>query len=154
LPEQSVPQTYTQLHYHVVFSTKGREPTITPDIRERVWEYLGGFVRGERGIPIHVGGTADHVHMLFTLRQDVALSDFVRQLKSVSSGWVRDTFAGSRLWWQTGYGAFTVSHSALDRVRRYIAGQEEHHRERSFQDEFRLLLKRHGVVFEERYLRD
>jgi REP element-mobilizing transposase RayT len=150
-----VPQTYTCLHYHLVFSTKHREPTVTPEIRPRLWEYLGGTVRGLGGIPILVGGTADHVHLLVTLRQQPALADFVRDLKAGSSGWVHDTFPSEGgFWWQAGYGAFTVSHSAVDAVKAYIAGQEEHHRTRTFQDEFRDLLTRHGIEFDEKYLWD
>ncbi|MBA4066379.1 MAG: transposase [Isosphaera sp.] len=150
-----MPQSYTCLHYHLVFSTKGRLPTITPDVRPRLWEYLGGIVRGAGGVPIQVGGVDDHVHLLVTLRQVTALADFMRELKAGSSGWVHDTFpdAGG-LWWQTGYGAFTVSHSGIGAVRDYIANQEEHHRERTFQDEFRAMLVKHGVEFDEEYLWD
>ena len=147
-----MPQTFTRLHYHIVFSTKHRDPTITPDMRPRLWEYLGGIVRGESGVPIQIGGTADHVHMLVTLRQDTKLSDFVRTVKAGSSGWVHDTFPGAGMWWQTGYGAFTVSHSGIDEVTKYIANQEQHHRTRTFQDEFRELLTRHGIEFDEKYL--
>jgi REP element-mobilizing transposase RayT len=150
-----MPQSFTCLHYHVVFSTRHREPTITPEIRPRLWEYLGGIVRGEGGIPIQIGGTADHVHLLVTLHQQLAVADFLRQLKAGSSGWVHDTFPrAGNLWWQTGYGAFTVSHSAVGRVRAYIAGQEEHHRARTFQEEFRALLVRHEMKFDEKYLWD
>ena len=148
-----MPQSYTCLHYHLVFSTKDRRPTITPAIRQRLWEYLGGIVRGAGGIPIQIGGTDDHVHLLVTLRQQPALADFMRELKAGSSGWVHDTFPGaSEFWWQTGYGAFTVSHSALDIVKWYIVNQEEHHKKQSFQDEFRALLERHGIAFDDKYL--
>jgi putative transposase len=147
-----MPQTYTQLHYHLVFATKERRPTITSAIQPRLWEYLGGVVRGERGIPLQIGGVADHVHLLLTLRQDVAVSDFMRKLKSVSSGWAHETFPNCGLWWQDGYGAFTVSHSAVEKVREYIENQEEHHRNQSFESEFRWLLKKHGVDFREQYL--
>ena len=147
--------TYSSLFYHVVFSTKHREPTITADIRPRLWEYLGGAVRGEGGIPILVGGTADHVHLLVTLRQNKSLADFLRQIKANSSKWVHETFPNAGgFWWQGGYGAFTVSHSGIDAVRSYIANQEEHHRARTFQDEYRDLLTRHGIEFDEKYLWD
>jgi putative transposase len=149
-----VPQTFTQLHYHLVFSTRHREPMLTPQIRERVWDYLGGIIRSEGGISIRVGGTADHVHLLATLHQNQSLAVFMRKLKANSSGWAHETFPESRVWWQTGYGAFTVSHSAVDAVRNYIENQEQHHREMSFQDEFRGLLKRHGIQYDERYLWD
>jgi REP element-mobilizing transposase RayT len=150
-----MPQSYTSLHYHFVFSTKGRLPLITPDIRPRLWEYLGGIVRGARGIPIQIGGTDDHVHLLVTLRQQPALADFLRELKAGSSRWIHDTFpTATNLWWQNGYGAFTVSYSALDVVKAYIANQEEHHKKVTFQEEFRLLLLKHGIELDEKYLWD
>jgi REP element-mobilizing transposase RayT len=148
-------QSFTCLHYHLVFSTRHREPTIAPDIRPRLWEYLGGAVRAEGGIPVLVGGTADHVHLLVTLRQHKALADFLRQIKANSSKWVHETFpTAGGFWWQGGYGAFTVSHSGMEAVRAYVANQEEHHKARTFQDEFRELLTRHGVEFDEQYLWD
>ena len=82
-----MPQSYTCLHYHLVFSTKNRVPAITPEIQPRLWEYLGGIVVGHKGIPIQIGGTDDHVHLLVTLRQQPALADFLRELKAGSSGW-------------------------------------------------------------------
>jgi REP element-mobilizing transposase RayT len=152
--ETLMPQSYTCLRDHLVFSTKDRKPTITPEIRSRLWEYLGGIVRAQNGIPIQIGGTDDHVHLLVTLGQDVALSDFLRELKAGSSGWVHDTFPTVEFWWQAGYGAFTVSHSVLDVVKAYIANQDEHHAKLSYQEEFRTLLVRHGIAFDERYLWD
>jgi REP element-mobilizing transposase RayT len=145
-------QTYTQHHYHLVFSTKGREPTLVSGLRERMWEYLGGFVRGEGGIAHQVGGLADHVHLLVTLRAAEAVADFVCRLKSVSSGWAHDTFPDVGIWWQGGYSSFTVSHSALEPVRKYIERQEAAHRERTFQEELRLMLRLHGIAYKEEYL--
>ena len=148
-----MPQTYTCLHYHLVFSTKNREPLITPDVRPRLWDYMGGTVRGLGGLPILTGGTADHVHLLVTLRQTHALADFMRDLKAGTSGWVHDTFRTlSTFAWQTGYGAFTVSHSGVDAVKAYIANQEEHHKKQTFKDEFRDFLRKHEIEFEEKYL--
>ena len=147
-----MPQTFTQLHYHVVFSTKNREPVLTADIRERVWDYLGGIVRGEGGVPILVGGMPDHVHLLATLPQTRAVADVVRQLKAGSSGWAHEQFPGSRLWWQTGYAAFTVSHSGVEKVKRYIERQEQHHRKTTFQDEFRLFLRKHVLEPDEEHM--
>ena len=150
-----MPQSYTCLHYHLVFSTKNRVPAITPEIRPRLWEYLGGIVRGHGGVAIQVGGTEDHVHLLVTLRQQPALSEFMRELKAASSGWVHDTFPDvGDFWWQAGYGAFTVSHSGIDAVKAYIADQEEHHKTRSFKDEFLALLVKHEIEFDEEYLWD
>jgi REP element-mobilizing transposase RayT len=148
-----MPQSYTCLHYHLIFSTKNRLPLITATIRPRLWEYLGGIVKNANGIPIQIGGVEDHVHLLLTSRQELALASFLRDLKASSSGWVHDTFPNTGdFWWQTGYGAFTVSHSAVDEVMRYIVNQEEHHKTMSFQDEFRMFLQKHGASFDEKYL--
>jgi REP element-mobilizing transposase RayT len=150
-----VPQSYTCLHYHLVFSTKNRVPAITPEIEPRLWEYLGGIVNHLGGTPIQIGGVADHVHLLVTLRQEPAIKDVLRELKAGSSGWVHDTFPDAHdFWWQAGYGAFTVSHSNIDAVKAYIANQKEHHAEFSFQDELRRLLQKHGIEFDEKYLWD
>ena len=150
-----MPQSYTCLHYHFVFSTKNRAPLITPEIEPRLWEYLGGTIKGLKGIPIQIGGTADHVHLLVTLRQDREISAVLRDIKAASSGWVHDTFPSAASFaWQSGYGAFTVSHSAIEAVKEYIANQKEHHKKMTYQDEFRALLKKHGIQFDEKYLWD
>ena len=147
-------QTYTQLHYHLVFSTKHRQPTIVPTIRQRLWDYLGGIVRGEGGMPIIVGGMPDHIHVLATLRQNQSLAEFLKKLKGQSSTWIHEAIPGHPVWWQAGYGAFTVSHSGIDTVRDYIANQETHHRQLSFQDEYRQFLRKHGIEPDEKYLWD
>jgi REP element-mobilizing transposase RayT len=150
-----MPQSFTSLHYHLVFSTKYREPTITPPLRPRLYDYLGGIVRGEGGVLLAAGGVADHVHLLARLHQQTAPADLLRILKANSSKWVHDTFPDSgRFGWQTGYGAFSVSYSQLETVKGYVARQEDHHRRVTFQDEFRLFLTRHGIGFDERYLWD
>ncbi|MCE9565380.1 MAG: IS200/IS605 family transposase [Planctomycetes bacterium] len=142
-----------KLHYHLVFSTKHRLPRITAQMQPRLGEYLGGIVRDHGGIPIQIGGVDDHVHLLVTLRQEPALKDVLREIKSGSSGWVHETFPDANdFWWQTGYGAFTVSHSNIDDVKRYIANQAEHHKKMSFQDELRALFRKHGIDFDETYL--
>ena len=92
-----MPQTFTQLHYHIVFSTENREPLITADIRDRVWDYLGGIVRGEGGVPILVGGMPDHVHLLATLPQTRSVAEVVRQIKAGSSGWAHEWLPDARL---------------------------------------------------------
>ena len=133
--------SYISLHYHFVFSTKHREPTLTPDLCPRLYDYIGGIVRATGGVLLAAGGIADHVHLLAGLAQQPAIADVLRLVKTNSSKWVRETFpdigwAG----WQTGYGAFTVSYSGLDRVRAYIADQERHHRVATYQDELRALI--------------
>jgi putative transposase len=145
--------SHTNLLYHFVFSTKERRPFLHAEIRPRVFEYLGGAIRGEGGIALLVGGMPDHVHILCKLRQDKAVAEVMRDVKANSSGWIHRTFPELRDFaWQAGYGAFTVSQSQVERVRLYIANQEEHHRKYSFQEEFIRLLKAHGIEYDERYL--
>jgi hypothetical protein len=111
-------------------------------------EYLGGTVRGLGGIALEINGTADHVHVLAKLRPTISVSDFLSQLKSGSSGWGKRQTAG-KFGWQARFAAFTVSESQVERVRRYIRNQEEHHRIRSFEEEFKALLRAHHIDFDE-----
>ena len=145
--------TYTSLHYHVIFSTKNREPLLSVDARERVWRYLGGIARANEMTALEIGGVADHVHVLVSLPASLAIAKAVQLIKGGSSHWVRENIAGlSGFAWQDGYGAFTVSESQIEAVRDYIRRQEEHHRARTFAEEYRAFLERHQVVFDERYL--
>ena len=120
--------------------------------RGRLHAYLGGVVRNVEGVPEAIGGVADHVHLLIGLRATVRLADVVRDVKAVSSRWVHEEAGDREFSWQEGYGAFTVSASQRDMVREYIAKQEEHHRKRTFQEEYVELLKRSGVEYDDRYL--
>ncbi|HVF72274.1 MAG TPA: IS200/IS605 family transposase [Chthoniobacterales bacterium] len=145
--------SYCNLIYHIVFSTKAREPWLTSTVRPRTREYLGGAIRGEGGIAMIINGTADHVHVLAKLRQDEALSKTIGETKANSSGWVSKTFPECNAFaWQEGYAAFTVSESQVPKVRRYIEGQEDHHRRTSFLAEFTLMLHAHGLPFDDRYV--
>jgi REP element-mobilizing transposase RayT len=145
--------SYCNLLYHIVFSTKDREPWMTATIRPRIHQYLGGALRAENGIAIVVNGTADHIHVLAKLRQDKALSKLIGGLKANSSGWISRTFAETAGFaWQEGYGAFTVSESPVPKVRRYIERQQEHHRTVSFLEEFKVILNAHGYAVDGLYL--
>lgn len=147
-----MPSTHTSLHYHLIFATKNRQPRLVPEWRTQLHEYLGGTVRGLGGHPGGIGGVADHVHLLVSLKATHCLADFMRELKKASSVWVRDTTGQSDFHWQEGYAAFTVSASARDSVRTYISDQEEHHRRKSFRAELVEYLRKSGVDFDERYL--
>ena len=144
--------THLSLHYHLVFGTKNHERLIASDWRARLHAFLGGVIRTLNGVPEAVGGVADHVHLLVGLRATHTLSDVLREIKSVSSAWVHENVGIRSFAWQEGYGAFTVSASQLENVRAYIQQQEEHHRTRSFRDEYVALLHRCGVEFDERYV--
>jgi len=144
--------TYLSLHYHIVFGTKNRAPIIRADWLPRLHDYLGGTIRGLGGFPEGIGGVQDHVHLLVSLKATHCLSDVMRELKKASSVWVHDTLGESQFAWQEGYAAFTVSASALDAVRRYIANQENHHCVKSFRDELLEMLEKAGVDYNPDYL--
>jgi putative transposase len=145
--------TYSKLLYHIVFSTKYRRKQIDAKIRERLYEYIGGTIRNREGSSIEIGGIEDHVHILTGLSTKVCVSDLVRDIKSNSTQWMNDTLnTGRQFQWQKGYGVFTVSYSQLNVVRNYIVNQAEHHRKKSFKEEFIELLKRHNITFDEKYL--
>lgn len=146
-------QSYTNLLYHIIFSTKDRRPVITEDYQPRLYEYIGGILRGTGGVSLGINGTDDHVHVLTKLRPDRALSDVLRDLKVNATGWMHDVFPALEAFsWQRGYASFTVSHSNVDEVRGYIARQKEHHHRISFRDEFVQFLKANGIEYDDRYL--
>jgi len=129
--------SYTNLLYHIVFSTKDRRPLITPDYEVRLYDYIGGTIRDLGGISLALNGTEDHLHLLAKLRPDTALSSVLRKLKANASGWMHRVFPRLEdFTWQRGYGAFTVSQSRVRRVSDYIARQKLHHQKTSFRDEF------------------
>lgn len=144
--------THLSLHYHIVFSTKDRRRTILPEWKPRLHTYLGGIVQQLDGIAECVGGVSDHVHLLVGLRAIHRLADVVRDVKANSSSWIHREIGDQAFSWQEGYGGFTVSAQLTAQVREYIANQEAHHRQRSFQEEYVDFLKRGMVEFDERYL--
>ena len=145
--------TYTSLYYHVAFSTENRVRCINREIEQRIWAYLGGVARKQRMTALQVGGYIDHVHALILAPPSLALSQAVQFLKGESSKWMHDEFLELRDFaWQDGYGAFTVGKSNLPEVVRYIQNQREHHRKRTFQEEYLEFLKRYGIEYDERYV--
>jgi REP element-mobilizing transposase RayT len=150
-----MPQSFAALHYHIIFSTKNREPFLDRALQPRLYEYVGGILRNHNGALLAAGGMPDHVHLLVGLHREMSVAEGVKFVKGLSSEWIHDTFPDRRAFaWQAGYGAFTVSYSNRDQVKRYIDGQEEHHRTRTFQEEFVAFLQRHGIGYDERYLWD
>jgi REP element-mobilizing transposase RayT len=143
--------TFTNLLFHIVFSTKDRIPAIHGGLREPLYEYMGGIIRSEGGILLEIGGVPDHVHLLVKSKADIAISDFVGHIKAGSSKW-HNRKEVNRFEWQAGYGAFSVSESQVSKVRKYIQTQEAHHAKVSFKDELITLLKKHGIEYDERYL--
>ncbi len=147
-----MPSTHLSLHFHVVFSAKDRYPFFDETWRPRLHEYLGGLVRAAESVPEAVGGTADHVHLLVGLKATHTLASFVQDIKQTSSRWIHETMGVKNFTWQAGYGAFTVSPNGREAVRNYIAHQAEHHRAKTFQEEYVEFLNKSGVEYDERYL--
>lgn len=145
--------SFTNLTYHVIFSTKYRRKYISEDICDRLYAYIGGVVRNLDGSLIEIGGVEDHVHLLVNLSPAKSVSDSIRDIKSNSSKWLNELADGrKRFGWQKGYGAFTVSHSQIERVRNYIQIQREHHRTKTFEEELIELLQRHEIAYDRQYL--
>ena len=147
--------SYVSAYFHCVFSTKERRRLITPALRERLWPFLGGIARQNKMKAIEIGGVEDHVHILLSLPSTMPVAKAMQLIKGGSSKWIHETFADQRLFaWQEKYGAFSVSVSQLDTITAYLKNQPEHHRTRSFQEEFLALLKKHRIEYDERYLWD
>ena len=150
-----MPQSLPALYAHIIFSTKNRVPDIDPEWQDRLYAYIGGTLRHHGCVLLAAGGVADHVHLLVSLSRTVSAADVVRDIKSNSSRWVHENIANRQTFaWQSGYGAFSVGHSQLDSVRAYFAKQAEHHRIKTFQEEFREFLAKYEIEYDERYLWD
>ncbi|REJ96069.1 MAG: IS200/IS605 family transposase [Planctomycetota bacterium] len=151
-----MPQSLAQIYLHIIFSTKDRRPFLQDaDLRSALHAYLAGACNNLECPAIEVGGVEDHVHVLCRLGRVLTIADLLRELKKESSKWVKDRSSDLQAFsWQTGYGAFSVSPSHVEPLRTYIATQAEHHRRETFQDEFRRLLRKYGVEYDERYVWD
>ena len=148
-----MPQSYARLYVHIIFSTRQRKRWIEQAWAPRLYEYFSGIVRRRDSELILAGGVEDHVHLLVSLSREATVSDVVRDVKAASSSWVHENVPGASLFaWQNGYSAFSVSHSALQDVKQYIASQEEHHRSRTFHEELIAFFRKHGIEFREEYL--
>ncbi|MBX7221045.1 MAG: IS200/IS605 family transposase [Blastocatellia bacterium] len=147
--------SYTNLLFHLVFSTKYRQPLIQTAWQPQLHQYLGGIVQSLEGTPLEIGGIADHVHLLISIHQKHCLMNVLRDLKANSSKWVNESaFLETRFEWQRGYGAFSVSQSQMGKVQRYIQKQETHHQRHSYSDEFLALLNAHQISYDERFVFD
>ena len=150
-----MPQSLARLHVHLVFSTKYRQPLITDPVRDALHAYMATVLKNIGCAPVLINSVEDHIHILFDLARTVSISQAVEEVKKSSSKWIKTQgteFASFA--WQAGYGAFAVSESNVPAVRNYIARQQEHHRRKSFQDEYRVFLERHGVAYDEQYVWD
>lgn len=148
-----MPQSLANIVVHVVFSTKHRDPVLTPPIREELYPYLIGTLKNLKCQPLQVGGVEDHVHLLFGLSRTLAVAEVVEKAKTGSSKWLK-TKGPSDFAWQAGYGAFSVGAAEVEGIVAYVRGQEAHHAKTTFQDEYRALLLEAGIEFDERYMWD
>ena len=150
-----MPQSLARLIVHIVFSTKARVPILHESIRGELYAYLAGVMQNLKCPAIKLGGTGDHVHVLCLLSKNMALAKLVEEFKTGSSRWLKTNGPEFEpFYWQSGYGAFSVSESGLEAATRYIERQEEHHRVMSFQDEYRKLLEKYGIPYDERFVWD
>lgn len=148
-------QSLVKNYLHIIFSTKNRQPLIDELIEKDMFSYLGGICKGFESYPLMIGGHRDHVHILCHLSKKIALIKFMQELKAQSSKWIKPM--GERyenFYWQDGYGAFSVTPSEIESVKRYLENQHEHHRNRTFQEEYREFLRVNDVEYDERYLWD
>jgi putative transposase len=150
-----MPQFLSQVILHVVFSTKNRRPWFDPAIRPRMHAYLATVCRDCDCQAYRVGGAADHVHLAARLARTISQADLLEKMKKTSSAWIKTQGAQyENFHWQGGYADFSIGWSQLDELIRYIDNQEEHHRMRTFQEEYRDLLQRYHILFDERYVWD
>jgi len=150
-----MPQSLARLHVHLIFSTKNRERLLHEGVRDPLHRYMATVLQNLECPPVLINSVEDHVHILIDLARTVSVSNAVEEVKTTSSKWIKlqgKEFAGFA--WQAGYGAFAVSESNVSAVRQYIAEQAEHHRRKTFQEEYRQFLERHSVAFDERYVWD
>ena len=150
-----MPQSLSNILIHLIWSTKDRHPWLTPGIREKTHTFLAGVVRHMDCEAYRVGGVADHVHLAVRLSRTLSVADLVKEIKIASSKWLKEQgpeFNG--FYWQQGYGAFSVGMSQKETLLHYIDTQEEHHRTRTFQEEYRDFLTKYGIEYDERYVWD
>jgi putative transposase len=147
--------SYYWVYEHICFSTKERMPLLIPEVRKELFAYLVGGIKSQNCFPIIVGGFRKHVHLLVRKNPSCTTAELVKEIKRTSSKWLKDKGVGyGKFNWQAGYGAFSVSHWDLEKVRGYIENQETHHSKMSWEEEYRKLLIKHGVEFDERYVLD
>jgi putative transposase len=150
-----MPQSLARLHIHLIFSTKNRERFLRDAVRDSLHRYMATVLQNFGCAPVLINSVEDHVHILFELGRTVSISGAVEEVKTTSSKWIKTQGSSySTFAWQAGYGAFAVSESNVESVREYIANQPEHHRLKTFQEEYRIFLERHRIAFDERYVWD
>ncbi len=147
--------TYSQIYIHVIFSTKGRTKIIHSSFREELFKYISGIIKRKAQAPLAINGTSDHIHIFVGLKPEKSISDLVRDIKHFSTKFVNDkSLSKVKFSWQEGYAAFSYSHSQIDSVIKYIMNQEKHHKVKTFREEYRELMDKFNVKYEDKYLFD
>jgi putative transposase len=147
--------TFTQIYIHLVFSVKGRQNLIHQKWKEELYKYICGIVSGKEQKVYAIGGISDHIHILVSIKPNITISDLVRDIKTNSSKWINEKqYVNGKFQWQEGFGAFSHTHSKLDVVIAYINNQEEHHKQKTFKDEYIGFLKKFNISYDEKYLFD
>lgn len=150
-----MPQSLSSILIHLVFSTKHREPLIAPHVEAELHAYLAAIFREYHSPALLINGTSNHVHILFALSRQVAVADLVEEVKKRSSKWIKTKGSELKIFqWQSGYGAFSIGQSNVAALKDYIAGQKEHHRHKSFEEEYQNFLEKYAVAYDEKYLWD
>jgi len=150
-----MPQSLVQNYIHITFSTKNRKPLIDKVVKEELFSYLGGICKNLESNPLIVGGHIDHIHILCSLSRKIALMKLVEEVKSHSSKWIKTKGVKyQNFYWQRGYSGFSVNPTEIEIVKRYIHNQEEHHKAKTFKEEYRAFLKKYQIIYDEKYVWD
>ncbi len=146
-------QSLTAIYVHIIFSTKDRTPWIDDSLRLRLWQYLGGICNSEDCVPVKIGGTSDHIHILCRLSKNTNVSNLINLVKTNSSKWIKSILPEHAVFsWQNGYGVFSVNPQETEKVIEYIDNQKQHHIKRGFCEEFLIFVKKYGIEYDEKYL--
>jgi REP element-mobilizing transposase RayT len=145
--------TYTQLYIHLVFAVKGRSNLIFPELRNNLYKYITGIINNKKQKLMAINGIPDHIHILISLKPDCAISDLLRDIKCNSTNWINDNrYVSGKFEWQLGFAAFSVSQSQVDSVVNYILTQEEHHKKKTFREEYIDFLNEYQIDFKQEYI--
>ncbi|MGJ1364317.1 IS200/IS605 family transposase [Sphingobacterium spiritivorum] len=146
-------QSLSKMYVHIIFHTKYNQPLIRPEVEKELYAYIGGIIKENDSVPVKINGTQDHIHILAIMSKNIALAKLVEEIKRNSSRWIKSKGAKyEQFAWQGGYAGYSVSQSVVGRVKKYIENQKEHHKTKSFRDEYVAFLKEYGIDFDEDYL--
>jgi REP element-mobilizing transposase RayT len=145
--------TYSQIYIHTIFSVKGRQKLISKNFKDELYKYITGIIRNKGQKLLQIGGISDHIHLLIGIEPDIAISDLIKEIKKSSTIHInKNKWTAGKFYWQDGFGAFSYSKSQISSVANYIENQESHHKKKSFEEEYKEILEKFGVEYDEKYL--